>query len=78
MFKNMKIEINEAQPLDEVVRELDGLGYSLDKQFHKGHKSKSILTWDNGTFEGYKSDLSNLSGSIDTTLAELKKMQCKI
>ena len=26
-FKNMKIEINEHQPLDEVVRELERLGY---------------------------------------------------
>ena len=26
MFKNMKIEINEQQPLDEVVRELKRIG----------------------------------------------------
>ena len=76
MFFNMKIEVNEDQPLDDVVSELERLGYSLDKQFHNGHKSKSILTWDNGTFEGYESDMRNLYGSIDTTLPELKEMKC--
>lgn len=27
MYKNMKIEINEHQPLDEVVKELERLGF---------------------------------------------------
>ena len=29
MFENMKIEINSEQPLDEVVKELEHLGYKI-------------------------------------------------
>jgi len=36
MIKNMNIEINSEQPLDEVVKELERLGYVKDK-----------LSWDN-------------------------------
>ena len=30
MFKNMKIAINDQQPLDEVVRELERIGYMIE------------------------------------------------
>ena len=29
MYKNMKIEINSEQPLEEVVKELERLGYKI-------------------------------------------------
>ena len=73
-FKNMEIEINKDQPLDDVVRELERLGY---KQGWFGVKSSSpilvIDTLSNGTFECF----NHLFGvyKFSTTLAELKEMK---
>ena len=53
-MKNMKIEINAEQPLDEVVKELERLGY---KCVNLGHEDDSwdvfadfdIMAWSNST-----------------------------
>lgn len=45
-FKNMKIEINETQPLDEVVRELDRLGYKRNKRQRRGRVKFIVADYD--------------------------------
>ena len=70
MFKNMKIEINEAQPLDEVVIELERLGFKCGLN---SENPKSIETYSDGEFDEYC-----FKQEPTTNLAELKEVQCKI
>ena len=69
-FKNMKIEINEEQPLDEVVRELDRLGYRSNEDHEFGDKAIIVI---NGAFFGWWSH-ENWTIPL-TNLAELKEMK---
>lgn len=71
-YKNMKIEINESQPLDDVVRELERLGYEfrnsngVDFVFITTYREdKSFILWDKILFDPTLKF---------TTLAELKEM----
>lgn len=68
MYKNMKIEINEQQPIDDVVMELERLGYkcfSIDK-----YLCNFVITNTFGWFDLTRYDsLKQL-----TTLAELRSM----
>ena len=69
MFKNMKIEINEQQPLGDVVMELERLGYC-----QRGGMSRntSILqTFCDGNFDYFLADYFD----VLTTLTELKQME---
>ena len=69
-FKNLKIEINDQQPLDEVVRELERLGYI--KEFDTGgDNAKHIEAYSDGVFDIY------CFGDIGytTTLTDLKNME---
>lgn len=68
-FKNMKIEVNEQQPLDEVVRELEGLGYKATDSFEGNYSY--IMAFDNGTYVAW--GISPCYAK-STTLAELKEM----
>ena len=70
MKKNMKIEINKDQPLDEVVRELEKLGFS--KIAWWGHRSLFIVT--NGAMRYTEIDYNSPNFAL-TTLAELKEMK---
>lgn len=72
MFKNMKIEINVDQPLDEVLIELERLGY---KSAYKTLLDCNSIFADAG---GYFSMLSIKFMDFNTTLQQLKEMQCKI
>ena len=71
MHKNMKIEINEQQLLDEVVMELERLGYKKDN-----HKScdvcKFVYSYRDGFYIKWNTDIDK--GHPLTTLAELKEM----
>ena len=76
MFFNMKIEVNEDQPLDDVVRELERIGYR--KIAWIGYRGVGFVTTNTQGF--YTDHVVNL---IDcflnlnvTTLAELKGMKC--
>lgn len=76
-MKNMKIEINTEQPLNEVVKELERLGYKkwrwggfIDERFG----DYSIRAIDNGTFTDMKSKQTYDHGYKLTTLAELHLM----
>lgn len=67
-FKSMKIEINESQPLDEVVMELERLGYKKDLV-----KGKSwILCHEFGLYSCHNHDYGFPN---ETTLTELKVMK---
>ena len=67
-FKNMKIEINADQPLEEVVMELDRLGYK--KAYTTERKIKSVYADSLGCYS-----IMGAMGSWNvTTLAEIKEM----
>ncbi len=68
-FTNMKIEINEQQPLDDVVKELERLGYSED--IRNPMKVNNVYVYGNGDFSILDVDCD--WGRL-TTLAELKEM----
>ena len=70
-YKNIKVEINKEQPLDEVVRELERLSY---KDFYKLNpiNAVEIETFVDGTYDVYRSRLG--SNIRLTTLKELKEM----
>ena len=70
-FKSMKIEINEQQPLNEIVGELERLGYS--KEIHTTYQPESICTYGDGTYHVYTREAKYKIGEL-TTLAELKEM----
>ena len=74
-FKNMKIEINKDQPLDEVVRELERLGYK--KAGWIGYRNTSFITTCKlGFYTDHAiSFWSVFGGSPLTTLTELKEMK---
>lgn len=71
MFKNMKIEINEQQPLDAVVAELERLGYAKNSNLTHG------ITWIVCFKSGFYSQYRKMNGFSDvlTTLAQLKEMK---
>jgi len=72
----MKIEINESQPLDEVVMELERLGCKRSKQGRWFDRDKIILTSDGMNGKIYqKVDLTSCSFYRLTTLEELKEMK---
>lgn len=80
-FKNMKIEINESQSLDVVVKELERLGY-LNNQFgfdignHRNKDSfKSIASYEIGKFNFYMVDVDMINFCDLTTLPELREMK---
>lgn len=72
-FKNLKIQINDQQPLDEVVETLESKGY---RKFAWSNHANTVcvLTYKNN---GWMSDYNYLIKDTDfvlTTLAELKEM----
>lgn len=73
MFKNMKIEINEQQPLDEVVIELERLGFENCTTFNSKNVKFILAFGDHKTFTDYFNlDCSDIE-VIETTLDELKE-----
>ena len=72
-FRNLKIQINDQQPLDEVVKALELKGY---KKFAWSNHVNTVcvLTYENN---GWISDYGCFIKDTDfvlTTLAELKEM----
>lgn len=68
MRKNMKIAITPEQPLNEVVKELERLGFKMEMDCKNVNH---IETYFDGTYDKYIFS----TGNIDTTLAELKEMK---
>lgn len=68
-FKNMKIEINEEQPLDDVVIELERLGYIADTW---SSDCNFIYSNEDGSYDCFYGNHPEFHE--ETTLAELKEM----
>lgn len=70
MYKNLKIQINDQQPLNEVVKELERLGYTPEYLF-PFEDIKFVEIYDDGIYDFVPYDDLDMK---DTTLAELKEM----
>lgn len=80
-MNNMKIEINESQPLDEITKELERMGY-INNQFYfhisdhnESGKFKSVACYEGGSFYYHTVDADLIYSCNLTTLAELKEMK---
>lgn len=71
-FKNMKIAITHEQPLDEVVRELERLGYQINGWL-ENRIIRSVKTNHFGLYSGDFFDVDIIQGDL-IALAELKEM----
>ena len=71
-FKNMKIAITSEQPLDEVVRELERLGYQINGWL-ENRIIRSVKTNHFGLYSGDFFDVDIIQGDL-ISLAELKEM----
>ena len=71
-FKNMKIAITPEQPLDEVVRELERLGYQINGWL-ENRIIRSVKTNHFGLYSGDFFDVDIIQGDL-IALAELKEM----
>lgn len=71
-FKNLKIEVNTEQPLDEIVKELERLGYEKS-----GWTPIDNILYICSSNKGFYSNYSSMRKYWDefiTTLSELKEM----
>ena len=75
MKKNMKIEINKEQPLNEVVMELERIGFK--KAGWIGYRNVSFITTSKlGFYTDHAISFWSVFGDSPlTTLAELKEMK---
>ena len=71
-FKNMKIAITHEQPLDEVVMELERLGYQINGWL-ENRIIRSVKTNHFGLYSGDFFDVDIIQGDL-IALAELKEM----
>ena len=71
-FKNMKIAITPEQPLDQVVRELERLGYQINGWL-ENRIIRSVKTNHFGLYSGDFFDVDIIQGDL-IALAELKEM----
>ena len=71
-FKNMKIAITPEQQLDEVVRELERLGYQINGWL-ENRIIRSVKTNHFGLYSGDFFDVDIIQGDL-IALAELKEM----
>jgi hypothetical protein len=69
-FRNLKIQITDQQPLDEVVMELERLGYT--KNCNRTDGINWIVCFEGGFYCQYGK--MNAFNKVLTTLAELKEM----
>ena len=77
-FKNMKIEINKDQPLDDVVMELEIKGWAKRVGAHFGDEIGSyLILTDYGIITWCSNRLVDVlwANHKTTTLAELKEMK---
>ena len=71
-FKNLKIKINDSQPLNEVIKELERLGYEKS-----GWTPIDSVLYICSSSKGFYSNYSSMGEFWDeylTKLAELKEM----
>lgn len=74
MKKNMKIEINQEQPLNDVYHDLNSKGYEgvdLDVNYNP----KMVIAFSSGEYHCYFEFDERLVNYKTTTLSELKEMK---
>lgn len=73
-MQNLKIAINEEQPLDEVVKELERLGYKKD--YVSFNPVRVVITWGGiGIYDQESIDDADMTDHPTyTTLTELRSM----
>ena len=69
----MKIEVNAEQPLDDIVMELERLGFSSSPLDYKNCAAIGVYP-DYMEYDCYKLDIDEVVGCELTTLTELKEM----
>ena len=72
MKRNLKIAITPEQPLDEVVSELERLGYVC---FAECKDDKYVIAHDDGFYQMVMFPLAVVRDWSLTTLAELREME---
>lgn len=72
--RNLKIAITPEQPLDEVVRELERLGYKDDSRFHGKYVGSLVVFVDLMTFADCFTAHCYVDVSVTATISELKGM----
>lgn len=70
-FRNLKIEINDQQPLDDVVKMLESKGYRWGNDVRHNHPTKCLIIFSTGIFDYFRGGWRYYDL---TTLAELKEM----
>lgn len=70
-FKNMKIEVNAEQPLEEIIKTLESKGYKKDMDCKK-RLAKCVFSYTDGTYIVWSINVDKYFPL--TTLAELKEM----
>lgn len=76
MKKNIKIEINKDQPLDEVVATLESKGHWFNMDDGDNNLAKwVILCLPSGRYDIYNNNRHIGDWAKTTTLAELKEMK---
>lgn len=76
-MKNLVIEINETQPLEEVVKELERLGYESSEPWNAGvipNLVGNIYAYDSSVYILYGVEPLSESRCLIITLYELKQM----
>jgi hypothetical protein len=74
-FRNLKIAINDQQPLDEVVEILESKGYWFNMDDGNNKLAKwVILVLPSGRYDIYNNDRHIGDWAKTTTLDELKEM----
>lgn len=71
-YKNMKIEINESQPLNDVVMELERLGY--DQDVFQMDSPSLVVCYPDGFYMALIPSSRTRLPVLKTTLTELKAM----
>lgn len=73
-FKNMKIAITPEQPLDEIVEELDRLGYKDGSRFNGKYVGSLVVFVDLMTFADCFTAHCYVDTAVTIILSELKEI----
>ena len=75
MFFNMKIEVNEDQPIGQIVEELERLGYE-PTLFTPNRCTAFIVCYESGSFTDWDKFDGGYYDWKPTSLLELEEMKC--
>lgn len=73
-FRNLKIQINDQQPLNDVVKELERLGYKDGSRFHGKYVGSLVVFVDLMTFADCFTAHCYVDTAVTIILSELKEI----